>query len=87
MYTYISFLKNKFNLEVSEINKRLPNIYWTLKGHINPTKARFIIAVPKCSVKTLSIAVTAALKLIYKQIENYNFKTQYYSGVKTFWPV
>ena len=35
----------------------------------------------------LSKAVTAALKLIRKQVENYNFKIQYYSIVKTFWPV
>ena len=55
--------------------------------HKNPTKANFIIAAPKCSVKPLSKAVAAALKLIYKETENYNFKTQYYTGVKTFWPV
>ena len=35
-------------------------------------------------MKQFSKAATAGLKLIYKQIGNYNFKTQYYSGVKTF---
>ena len=53
----------------------------------NPRKARFIIAAPKCSVKPLSKTVTAALKGIYKQIENCNFINQYYSGVKLSWPV
>ena len=72
-----TFLKNKFNLEVSECNHRLPNIYWTPKLHKNPSKARFIIAAPKCSVKPLSKAVTAALKLMYKQVENYNYKSHY----------
>lgn len=24
-----SFLKNKFNLEVTDVNERLPNAYWT----------------------------------------------------------
>ena len=38
-------------------------------------------------MKQLSKAATAGLKLIYRQIGNYNFETQYYSGVKTFWPV
>ena len=51
------------------------------------TKARFIITAPKCSMKLRSKAVTGALKLIYKQIENYNFKIQCYSSVKTLWPV
>ena len=35
-------------------------------------------------MKPLSKAVTAALKLIYNQVENYHFKTQYHSGVKRF---
>ena len=57
--------------------------------HKNPSKAGFIIAAPNCptSVKPLSKAVTAELKLIYKEIENHNFKTQHHSGVKTFRPV
>ena len=82
-----SFLKQKFKLEVDKTNQKLPNIYWTPKLHKNPSKSRFIIAAPKCSVKPLSKAVTAALKLLYKQIENYNYKTHYYSSVKTFWPI
>ena len=24
-----SFLKNKFNLEVTDVNEKLPNVYWT----------------------------------------------------------
>ena len=35
------------------------------------------------SVKWLPKSVTVALKLIYKHIENYIFKTQYDPGVKT----
>ena len=55
--------------------------------HKNPTKARFIIAKRKCSVKPISSAVIAALKLIYRLTGNYNFKTQYYAGVKTCLPI
>ena len=32
----------------------------------NPTKTRFIIALPECPAKPLSKALTAGLKLIYK---------------------
>ena len=59
-----SFLKEKYNLEVTSINKKPPNIYWTPKLHKNSTKAKFITSPTKCSVKPLSKAVTAALKLI-----------------------
>ena len=61
-----SFLKNKFSLKVDEINKKIPNIYWTRKLHKNLTKARFIIAAPNSSVKPLLKAVSVALKLIYR---------------------
>ena len=50
----ISFLKIAFNLDVNEINNKLRNIYWTPKLHKNSTKARFIIAALKCSVKSFS---------------------------------
>ena len=63
-----SFLKNKYKIEVSEINKKLSNVYWTPKLDKNPTNSTFIIALPKCSVKPFSKVVAVALKLIYKQI-------------------
>ena len=69
------------------MNIKLTNIHWTPKLHKNFTKARSIITGCKCSVKPLSKAVTGALKLIYNQIENYNFITQYYAVSKTCWLV
>ena len=57
----ISFLKIAFNLDVNEINNKLRNIYWTPKLHKNSTKARFIIAALKCSVKSFSNVISAAL--------------------------
>ena len=53
----------------------------------NPTKTRLMVAGLKLSVKLLSKDVKTAIKLMYKQIENYNFKTRYCSGIKTFWLV
>ena len=81
------FLVNKFNLAVDEENKRLPHIYWNPKLRKSPSKARFIIAAPQFSVNLVSIAVTLVLKLMYKQIESYNFEIYYVSGFKSFWKV
>ena len=55
--------------------------------HKNPTKARFIIAAPRCSLKPLSKALAAVFKLIYQQVESYNEQCCFFSGVKTFWPI
>lgn len=45
-----SLLKRTFNLEVTKINKKLLYIYWTPKlQRKNPSDARFIIALSKCS--------------------------------------
>ena len=84
---HITILRNKFNLVVDEENKKLPNIDWTPKLYKYPSKARLIIAALQCSVKLLSKAVTSVLKRMHKQIETYNSKMHYFSGVKSFWPV
>ena len=84
----INDLKKKFKINhISDENHCLPKIYWIPKKHKNPSKARFIIASPKCSIKPLSRALTSIFKLFYKQIEAYNLKCQYFSGVKSFWVV
>ena len=59
------FLKRKLNFEVNEVNKKFPNISWIPKLRKRPTKARFITAAPKCSVKSLSKAVTVTFRLIF----------------------
>ena len=51
-------LKTEFNVDVKDENLCLPSVYWLPKMHKNPSKARFIIAAPKCSVKPLSKAIT-----------------------------
>ena len=81
------FLKNRFNLKVTELNEKLCNTCWTPKLHKDPTKIRFIITAPKSSVKPHSKAAITALNLIYNQIEHYNFKTQYNSVAETLWLV
>ena len=43
-------------------NHQLPHMYWMLKLHKNPIKARFIIASSKSSIKSLSRTVTSIFR-------------------------
>ena len=63
--SHTTFLKSKFNLKVKK--EKLHEL------HEQFSKARYIIAAPQWPVKSLSKAVTSVLKLMYKQIETYNF--------------
>ena len=84
----IKDLKSKFDINgISADNQCLPNMYWLPKMHKNPIKARFIIGSSKSSIKPLSKAITSAFRLFYRQIENYNDKLRFYTGVNTFWVV
>ena len=81
-------LSKRFGIkDIKSENSCLPTIYWLPKMHKNPTKSRFIIAAPKCSIKPLSKAVTQIFRLFYKQIESYNKKCKYFTGVNAFWVV
>ena len=80
-------LKDLFNINTDDDNLVLPNMYWLPKKHKIPSKSRFIVAAAVCSLKPLAKAVTAILKLFQKQIQNYNLKSHFFSGVKTFWVV
>ena len=85
--THSNFLFKNFKLNVDNQNQCLPSIYWIPKLHKNPSKARFIIAAPKCSLKPLSKSLTSAFKLIFKQVESYNKHTNIFSGVNSFWTI
>jgi len=78
---------SKLKLSVDDTNKCLPNIYWIPKLHKQPSKARFIIAAPKCSLKPLSKAITSVLKLIFAQLQSYNDESRFYSGINSFWTI
>ena len=80
-------LHKEFGLSVPEEMQTLPNIYWLPKLHKTPTKARFIIASQKCTIKKLSKDITSIFKLAYDQIEKYNQKASTFSGIKTFWVI
>ena len=82
-----SELKELFNITVENNMLTLPDIYWIPKLHKNPVKFRFIIASKRCTTKVLSKNVSSAFTLFLKQIEKYNMKSYFYSGIKSFWIV
>ena len=82
-----SVLKDKFNITVDQDNLALPDIYWTPKLHKNPVKFRFIIASKQCTIKHLSKNMSSIFSLFMKQIETYNRKARYYSGINSYWIV
>ena len=53
-------------------------MYWLPKLHKTPAKVRFIVGATHCSLKPLSMAVTSALKILYKQIEAYHIETFFF---------
>ena len=65
----------------------LPTMHWTPKKHKVPSKSRFIVAAKFCSLKKLAQAVIEILKMFYRQIENYNRKSHFFSHLKSFWVI
>ena len=62
----IRYLKIKFGIGNIPIeNYRLPNMYWTLKMHKNPIKARFIIVSSKFSIKPLAKIIISIFRLFF----------------------
>jgi hypothetical protein len=78
---------NRYNLSVSEKEKRLPYMYWMPKMHKHPSKARFIIASASCSTKPLSKTVSKVFKLLFQQIKSFHHKSLFYKNYNFFWVV
>ena len=77
----LRFLLNAFHLFLSTV--RFKNLGFEFVCCVS----LLFIAAPKCSVKPLSKAVAAIFKQIFYQVEQYNKKSFFYSGVKTFWVI
>ena len=67
--------------------KVLPSMHWTPKKLKIPSKARFIVAAKKCSLKKLAQFVTKVLKMFYGQIENYYRKSHFFTYIKSLWVI
>ena len=62
-------------------------MYWMPKMHKNPVKARFIIVSLKSFIKPLARTIASAFRLFFRQIQTYNDKCRFFTGVNTFWVV
>ena len=81
-------MKIKFAIDNIPIeSRRVPIMYWIPKMHKNPIKARFIIASPKSSIKPLARTIISIFRLLFRQIQTYNGKCRFFTGVNTFWIV
>ena len=83
----VNNLKSTFKLSTEKDMETLPHIYWLPKMHKSPIGFRFIVAGVKCTVKLLSKHITSIFKLFYQQIESYNKKCRFFSGINTFWVI
>ena len=82
--THDTFMKS-FGIELSDDDKRLPYLYWTLKLHKSPVKHRFIAGSSKCTTKQLSSLLTKILTVIKTGLEKYcSIKTSH-TGVNNMW--
>ena len=41
----------KFNINIKEVDKNIPLLYWVSKQHKNPYKFRFIAGATNCTTK------------------------------------
>ena len=79
-----TFMKS-LGIELSEEDKRLPYLYWTLKLHKSPLKHCFIAGSCECTTKQFSSLLTKILTVIKTGQENYcGIKTSH-TGVNNMW--
>ena len=82
--THNSFIKS-LGIELSDDDKRLPDLYWTPKLHKSPVKHCFIAGSSKCTTKHLSSLLTKILTVIKTGLEKYcGIKTSH-TGVNNMW--
>ena len=81
--THDPFIKS-LGVEVSDDDKRLPDLYWTPMWHKFP-KHHFIAGPSKCTTKQLSSLLTKILAVIKTGLEKYcSIKTSH-TGVNKIW--
>ena len=80
----ISYCK-RFDLNIAELDKSLPIMYWLPKMHKTPVGARFIVASYYCSTNPLSDTISKIFKMVFNTAESFHNKSFFYSRCKKFW--
>ena len=84
---HVDSIKNDFNINIKEVDKNIPLLYWVSKQHKNPYKFRFIAGATNCTTKTLSVQLSLALKLIKNHFKNYCNKITKLNGYCMHWSI
>ena len=82
--THDTFMKS-LGVKLSEEDKRLPYLYWTLKLHKSPLKHCFIGGSTECTTKQLSSLLTKILTVIKTGQEKYGGIKTSHTGVNNMW--
>ena len=84
---HVDSIKHDFNINIKEVDKNIPFLYWVSKQHKNPYKFRFIAGATNCTTKTLSVQLSLALKLIKNHFKNYCNKITTLNGYCMHWSI
>ena len=85
---HVNFIKDNFNIRVSEDNLCLPRIFWIPKLHKNPYKSRFIAGASKCTtLKQISVAVNKACKVLKEYFSKYCSSVYNNTGINCDWSI
>ena len=84
---HCKFVKDHFDISVSEDNRCIPKIFWNPKLHKTPYKARFIAGARHCTTKQLSVYVNKALKVLKDYFTKYCKTIYKNSGINCDWSI
>ena len=87
MNGHCNHLALKFSVCVTERQDRLPTMYWLLKLHKRPYKARFIANSSSCSTTEPSKLSTSCLTAVKNHVIRYYEKVYERSGKNLFWSI
>ena len=83
--TQTTTLEDVFDITLQQKEKLLPQLYWILKLHKTPYKARFIPGSRSCTKTNLSKLITECLKLVRSHCTAYCKTIQEKTGVNSVW--
>ena len=86
-YSHSNEIPNKFVVDVTERQKRLPTMYWLPKLHKRPYKTIFIANSSSCTTTEISKLLTYCLTAIKAKGIKYCETVYERSGKNMFWPI
>ena len=72
----------KFDLNITELDKLLPMMYWLPKIHKTLIGVRFIVASYYCSTNPLSDTISEMFKMIFNTVQRFHKKVYFIENVR-----